>query len=117
MALIRVFSPQCESELLVATTLLEAHQIPAFVHNRGIASVLPGIQINAYNTQSIMVMEEHAADAVELLADLKQSVPINSAGPLPLRDKIRIVLEGLLFGWFVPGSRSKRSSAADRPDV
>jgi hypothetical protein len=117
MALVRVFSPQSESEVLVATALLEAHHIPTFVHNRGIGSMLPGIQINAYNTQSIMVAEEHAADAVELLAELKQSVPAGSAAPLPLRDKIRIVLEGLLFGWFVPGSRKKHGNATHRPDA
>ncbi len=113
MALIRVFSPQSESEVLVATALLDAHKIPTFVHNRGIASVLPGIQINGYNTQSVMVPEEYAADAVELLADLKQPVPTTPTDPLPLRDRIRIVLEGLLFGWFVPGSPKKSASSTD----
>ena len=113
MALVRVFSPQSESEVLVATALLDAHKIPTFVHNRGIASMLPGIQINAYNTQSVMVPEEYAADAVELLAELKRSGPSTPASPLPLRDRIRIVLEGLLFGWFVPGSRAKGLSSPD----
>jgi hypothetical protein len=113
MALVRVFSPQSESEVLVATALLDARNIPTFVHNRGIASMLPGIQINAYNTQSIMVPEEHAADAIELLAELKNPVSAAPAAALPLRDRIRIVLEGLLFGWFVPGSRVRRRSSAD----
>ena len=118
MALVRVLSPQSESEVLVATALLEAHQIPTFVHNRGIASMLPGIQINAYNTQSIMVPEEHVADAVELLSELAKPEPsAAAAAPLPLRDRIRIVLEGLLFGWFVPGSRRQSRSSTDRHDV
>jgi hypothetical protein len=107
MALVRVFSPQSESEVVVATALLEAHQIPTFVHNRGIAGLLPGIQINAYNTQSIMVAEEHVMEAVELLAELKPLESASASTSLPLRDKVRIVLEGLLFGWFVPGSRRK----------
>jgi hypothetical protein len=117
MALVRVFSPQSESEVLVATALLEAHQIPTFVHNRGIASMPPGIQINAYNTQSIMVPEENVADAIELLSELKRQEPTAVASRLPLRDRVRIVLEGLLFGWFVPGSRAKGSSSSDRHDV
>ena len=111
MALVRVFSPQSESEVLVATALLDAHKIPTFVHNRGIASMLPGIQINAYNTQTVMVPEEYAADAVELLAEMRQPAPSAAAGPLPLRDRVRIVLEGILFGWFVPGSRAKGHSS------
>ena len=118
MALVRVFSPQSESEALTAAALLEAHEIPTFVHNRGIASVLPGTQINAYNTQSIMVPEERVADAVELLRDLsRRDEPAATSGPLPLRDKVRIVLEGLLFGWFVPGSRRKRASSSEGHDV
>lgn len=108
MALVRILSPQSESEVLVASALLEAHEIPVFVHGRGIGSILPGIQINGYNTQSIMVPEECVADAAEILAQLEPT----AAGPrrtaLPLRDKLRVVLEGILFGWFVPGSRSKR---------
>ena len=113
MALVRVFSPQSESEVLVATALLDAHKIPIFVHNRGIASMLPGIQINAYNTQSVMVPEEYAADAVELLAELKRAVPTPPSGPLPLRDRIRIVVESLLFGRFVPRSREAHLNSTD----
>ena len=109
MALVRVFSPLTESEVIVATALLEAHEIPAFVHNRGIGSVLPGVQINAYNTQSILVPEENVADAVELLAELKQPAS-ESTAPLSASDKVRVLLEGLLCGWFVPGSRSRSNA-------
>jgi hypothetical protein len=107
VALVRIFSPQSESEVLVVTALLEAHAIPAFVHGRGIGSVLPGIQINGYNTQSIMVPEECVAEAAELLAQLEPAAADPRRTALPLRDKIRVVLEGILFGWFVPSSRAK----------
>jgi hypothetical protein len=108
MTLVRVFSPQSESEVLVATALLEAHEIPAFVHGRGIGSVWPGLQINGYNTQSIMVPEECVAEAAELLAQLQPTATGPGRTVMPLRDKIRVVLEGVLFGWFVPGSRGRR---------
>jgi hypothetical protein len=117
MALVRVFSPQSESEVLVATALLEAHYIPTFVHNRGIASMLPGVQINAYNTQSIMVPEEHVADALELLTELNKPGSESTAIRLPLRDRVRIVLEGLFLGWFVPGSRGKDAASSDRTEA
>jgi len=116
MALVRVFTPQSESEVLVAASLLEAHQIPAFIHNRGIGSILPGVQINAYNTQSILVPEESVPDAVELLAQLKEQ-PRAAVAPLRRRDKVRVLLEGLLLGWFVPGSRSRTAEARESLDA
>jgi hypothetical protein len=103
MALVRVFSPQTESEVAVVTAMLEAREIPVFVHNRNLASLLPGPQINAYNTQSIMVPEECAADAIELLAEFRAPSIETTARIVPVRDRIRIVIEALLFGWFVPG--------------
>jgi hypothetical protein len=116
MALVRVFSPLSESEVLVASALLEAHGIPAFVHNRGIGSIFPGVQINAYNTQSIMVAEDNVPDAVELLAHLREQ-PRASVAPLRIRDRFRVLLEGLLCGWFVPGSRSRPADLRGRHDA
>lgn len=108
MPLVRVFSPQSESEVLVAASLLEAHQIPAFIHNRGIGSILPGVQINAYNTQSILVPADQVSDALELLAEFRNP-PRAAVAPLPLEDKVRVFLECVLFAWFVPGTRSRRT--------
>jgi hypothetical protein len=109
MSLVRVLSPQSESELAVVTSLLEAHDIPVFVHGRHLGSLLPGIQIGSYNTQSIMVPEECVNDALELLADFKGNEPADSA-PLRGRDRLRVVLEGLLLGWLVPGRREDKTS-------
>ncbi len=106
MSLVRVFLPQSESEVLVATAMLEAHGITAFVQNRGIGSLLPGVQINSYNTQSIWVAEENVADALELLARFN-TPPREAVVPLRFGDKLRLIIEGLLGGWFVPGSRSR----------
>jgi hypothetical protein len=118
MALVRVFSPQTESEVAVIAALLEAHEIPVFVHNRNFGSLLPGLQINAYNSQSIMVPEERVADAVELLAEFRAQAPKPPTQPLPVLDKIRVVLEAFLFGWFVPGrTKSSESEEKERPDV
>jgi hypothetical protein len=116
MALVRVFSPQSEPEVLIAASMLEAHGIPAFIHNRGIGSILPGVQINAYNTQSILVPEEHVPDAVELIAQLRVQ-PRAAVSPLPFRDKVRVLLEGLLCGWFVPGSRSRAAGVRGNDDA
>jgi Putative prokaryotic signal transducing protein len=71
MAFVQVFSPQSESEVIVVRSLLEAHDIPVFVRGRHFGSLLPGIQIGTANMQSIMVPEERAADALELLASFQ----------------------------------------------
>jgi hypothetical protein len=71
MAFVKVFSPQSESEVIVVRSLLEAHDIPVFVHGRHFGSLLPGIQIGAASMQSIMVPEERVADALELLASFQ----------------------------------------------
>jgi hypothetical protein len=59
------------------TSLLEAYGIPVFVHGRHFGSLLPGLQIGQHNTQGVMVPEERAADALELLAGFGQT----DAGP------------------------------------
>jgi hypothetical protein len=118
MALVRVFSPETESEVAVVTAMLEAREIPVFVHNRNLASLLPGLQINAYNTQSIMVPEECAADAIELLAEFRTASIETTTRTVPVRERIRIVIETLLFGWFVPGrTRDAASKDKKQPDA
>ena len=72
MALVRVLSPQSEPEIAVVKSLLEAHDIPVFIHGRHLGSLLPGLQIGNYNTQSIMVPEECVTDALELLSDFRR---------------------------------------------
>lgn len=97
MGLVRIFTPRTASEAAVVVALLEAHEVPAYLHNHHLASVLPGILINAYNGQSVMVAEEHADLALELTTNFRVS-------PSPVADGswLRNLLEGLFCGWFVP---------------
>jgi 8-oxo-dGTP diphosphatase len=107
MALVRVFTPQSASEQAVVVAMLEAHEIPTLVHNGHLASLLPGVVINAYNSSSIMVPEECVEAAADLIADYRAAAP-----PRTTRDESGLVLrnlfEFLLGGWFVP----QRSVAA-----
>ena len=113
MSLVKVFSPQTESEIAVITSLLEAHEIPVFIHGRHLGSLLPGLQIGSYNTQSIMVPEERAADALELLREFQPAQTPVDGGPLPWRDRLRVIVEAILFGWLIPGRRDRRKVASD----
>jgi 8-oxo-dGTP diphosphatase len=106
MALVRVFTPQSASEQAVVVAMLEAHEVPTLVHNGHIASLLPGVVINAYNSSSIMVPEECVDTAAALIEEFRRAAPPPAQGGesgLVLRN----LFEFLLAGWFVP----RRSAA------
>ena len=89
-----------------AEPILEAHGIETFVHGQYLGSLLPGLQIESYNTRAIMVPDERVVEAREALAESSPpGEPVAAPLPLRFRDKARVVLEALLFGWFVPGGR------------
>jgi len=97
MGLVSIFDPRTASEALVVVAMLEAHEIPAYLRSGHLASVLPGVQIGWYNSQSVLVPEEHAEDALQMLTNFR-------AAPEPVGDGgvLRNVFEWILGGWFVP---------------
>jgi hypothetical protein len=107
MSLVSVAEPQSESELSVMLCLLEASAIPAFVFGGGFGGLLPGPQINSYNTRRIMVPAECAAEARSALAVLAEPSDEPLAPNKPsLANKLRMFLELVFLGWFIPGHRS-----------
>jgi putative signal transducing protein len=115
MALVQVFSPETEADVVTIVALLEAHDVPCFVHSAGIGSLLPGTQVPGYNTRAIMVPEERAADALELLKDFQSPTAHVEPQRQPLKSRLRLLLETILFGWFVPGSRARHGG--ERKDL
>ena len=103
MGLVRILNPRTASEAAVVMALLRAHEIPAFLHNGHIASVLPGVMVGGYNSQSVMVPEECAADAHELVVNFRTA-------PSPAGDSSvgRNALELLFFWWFMPAPHVPR---------
>lgn len=67
MAMISVFRPENPADLALAESMLTSNNIPCFVHNRHVSGLFPGIQIESYTDCSIMVPEEAASEAIELL--------------------------------------------------
>ena len=109
MAFVTILQPQSESELVIALAILEAQEIENFVHGQYLGSLLPGLQIESYNTRSIMVPEELADDARDALAGLSPAdESVVEPVAMRLRDRVRVVLEAALFGWFVPGKRRSK---------
>lgn len=68
MDFIPVATPHSEAELAVMVSMLEAHGIPHYVQNRGFGGLYPGIGLSLLNDRPIMVREDYAAQARELLA-------------------------------------------------
>jgi hypothetical protein len=57
-----------------------------------------------------MVPEERLADAQELLSEFRKNDVSATSPPLPWLDRLRVVLEGVLFGWLVPGARKDKKA-------
>jgi hypothetical protein len=101
---IRIHRPYSLLELAVACSVLEAHDIPYFVHNSGYASLYPGMQVDLLNVPSIMV-PPGAADAAKDV--LQAYLPPETDDLRPRRERwgwhiLRMLVEGICCGWFVP---------------
>jgi len=112
--MIKLYSPENEVQLSILKSLLEAQNIPIFVHNDSFGSIYPGLQVELFNARTIMVDERHyeKAQAVlrEFLANLDQAAPEQTARPTySFFDKVRMVFEALIFGWLMPGRKWRKS--------
>lgn len=115
--MISIYRPQTLIELAIARSILEAHDIPYFVHNGGYASLYPGVQMHLFNVPTVMVPPSAVEPAKELLqAYLAESVvhlqPRLERSPLHI---LRILFEGMCCGWFV--QRIGPSRPLDSPFV
>lgn len=108
MDFLPVATPQTESELAVMVSLLDAHGIQHYVHNRGFGGLYPGMQMELYNTRRLMVPADHAAEARDLLAVFsRQSTTSDADDRMTLADKLRVVIETFVFGWSFPSKRHR----------
>jgi hypothetical protein len=109
VSLIRLISPESDPEILAIVAMLEAHEIPCFVRGGGMGGLFPGVQINAYNTRTILVPEKSAAAALDLVREFQSQAPAQSEDMKHKpKGRLRNMFEFLLFGWFVPGSSPER---------
>lgn len=93
---------------------LESHGIPAFVQGNGFGSLHPGPQIASYNSRRILVPDGYAAQGKEALSAFAQPLePSRSESPT-LLNKLRVVLELVIFGWFVPRNRRRAGTASNQ---
>jgi Putative prokaryotic signal transducing protein len=103
----RQVSPESDPEILAITAMLEAHDIPCYVRGGGIGGLLPGVQINGFNTRTIMIPEDRAQFALELLREFQSQSSIPYSGVRSGKSgRLRNLIEFFLFAWFVPRSQN-----------
>lgn len=87
-------------------SLLQANDLPCFVHGGNLASMIPGLQIGAYNNPTIMVPASAAAEAAALLSVFTPAPASREPRKLSFLGRVRMGLEVLLFGRFVHHPRA-----------
>jgi hypothetical protein len=127
---IELHSPDSEGELLFLKSLLDEAGIPYYVHNERFGSLMAGPQIAHYNRKAIWVHEGDRHEAAALIRDFLERSgmrePPADRRNYTWREKLRMVGEFLIFGWFLPGRRPRRGpeltlvkgfrTNADKPD-
>ena len=112
--MIKLHSPENEVELSIIKSILEAEEIPFFVHNDNYGSLIAGPRIGLLNAKTIFVPANSGERARELISDyLKntEKAPGDEdakSSEYSIADKIRVVIESLIFGWFMPGKRWRK---------
>jgi len=110
--MIKLYSPENESELALIKSLFEIEHINYYVLNDHFGTLKVGPKIDLYNAKTIYVSEEDLNFAKDILLDFLESTkngnkPFKPQYSIP--DKIRMVIETLVFGWFIPGNRWNRN--------
>ena len=109
--MIRICVPESEAQLAVIRSLFQAAGIEFFVKNDNFGTTFTGPQIDNYNAKTVWVAEPFEARARALVAEL-QNVPTQPRRKSGTWDRLRMVLEVLLFSWFVPGRRRAKNPAS-----
>ena len=109
----KLYRPRNEVELTFIKSIFDGENIPYFVHNDNFGSLQIGPQIDLFNAKTIMVDEACYDRAKDLITDFLNNMDDDTEpakATYSLADRIRMVLEALVFGWFVPGKKRRKSN-------
>ncbi len=111
--MIDLYSPQNEIELALLKSILGAEGINYFVRNDNFGSLEVGPWIGLFNAKMIVVQDNQYERAKELLADYFEKTNKKTEEPVQrfsLFDKIRMIVEVLVFGWIMPGRKKTKGN-------
>jgi len=109
-----LYSPQNDSELAIIRSIFDGEGLYYYIRNDHFGSLKVGPKIDLLNAKMIQVHEEQFELASELISDfLKNSQKnITNSDKYSLPDKLRMIIETLIFGWFMPGRFRKNRDVA-----
>ena len=113
---INLYSPKNEIELSMLKSILDSESIIYFVRNENFGSLEVGPHIGLFNAKMIQVQDDHYEKAKELLTDYLEKTHEQLEEPFKkysLFDKIRMVIEFLLFNWVMPGKIKHKAKPED----
>ncbi|MBT7914946.1 DUF2007 domain-containing protein [Candidatus Bathyarchaeota archaeon] len=109
--MMKLYSPQNEADLAIIRSLLDGEEIYYFIYNDHFGTMRTGPKIDLFNAKAIMVSEESFERAKEIITDYRNNIRPEEVHPeYSLWDKIRMVVEMFVFGWFMPGRKWLRKS-------
>lgn len=114
--MIKLYSPKNEVELSFIKSIFDGDSISYFVHNDHFGSLKVGPQIELFNAKTIMVDENHFDRAKDLLDDFLRNIdpiPDTEKPGYSFFDKIRMIIEVVLFSWIMPGKKRVRKNYED----
>jgi hypothetical protein len=108
--MIPLYSPNDELELSLIRGLLDAEGIHYFVLNDYFGSMRVGPKIDLINKKTIMVVPEDGDLAKEIISDFTQRAIQDKEVEMQYSaaQKLRMVIEAVLFTWFIPGRKRKK---------
>lgn len=106
--MLKLYTPKTEVELLILKSIFDLEKIHYYVLNDYFGSMKVGPTIALYNEKIIYVSNSDYNSAQEILDDYLSNIKNDDAvfkSQYSIPDKIRMVIESLLCGWFMPGNR------------
>ena len=114
-----LYSPQNDSELAIIRSIFDGEGLNYYIRNDHFGSLKVGPKIDLLNAKMIQVHDEQFELASELISEfLKNSrKDTTNDDKYTLSDKFRMIIETLIFGWFMPGRFRKSRDLDEQQDL
>ena len=109
----KLYSPENDAELALIKSIFDGENIQYFVHNDHFGSLKVGPKIDLFNAKTIMVSEhqfELASEIIQNIVSNNKSTDEGNKTDFSIVDKVRTIIETVLFTWFMPGRRWRKKS-------
>lgn len=113
--MIKIHSPTDELELAMIRGVFDTEGVDYFIHNDHFGSMRVGPRIDLLNKKTIMVSPDDAERAKTIISDLlNRKLPEGIIEEkYTASQKLRMILEALFFGWFIPERRRRKVSRGE----